>query len=186
MNSKRGLSDLIGTVLIIVIVIAALIPISFFLINFVRDKTVSLSDLDLSLKNIEAYHNNEPLPSNILNSQESMETVYVSLERGSDKTNLTGLKFVFTVGGNSHSCIRQSVPQVSETSIYAFKSDIFNNELDSIVVVPIITIGNSERSVGSGYSAKIFNTTKTFTEKINECGGFCCNDDDMPDNPNIP
>lgn len=185
---KKGLSDVVATVLITMITIAAVGIISVFVFNFMNSKTISLSSLDLSLKNIEAYWNNQPVPPFDITPIDSKETVYVSVERSSDKTNLTGLEFVFSVDGNSYSCTRRVVPRVLETSVYAFKASIFNKKPDKVTVIPIVSVGESEKIVSSGFEARLFETVKEFKEKIDECGGFCCGaNGDLPESvSNLP
>jgi len=187
MNHKRGMSDMVSNVLLTILVVAVVGVVGFFVFNFLGNNTFNLSDIDLKLGEVEAYYNNEAISSKILNSQESMETVYVSITRGNDESNLTGLKFVFVVDGNSYSCTRRSVPSVLETSVYAFKSTIFSKKIpERVEVIPLALIGKTEKVAKIGYPAKIFNTSKVFSEKINECGGFCCTDDDLPSNPVSP
>jgi len=186
-SRKRGLSDVIATVLITAISILAIGIVSLYVFNIIRDNTVNLSDLDLNLNNIEAYHNNNEIISNILNANEFKETVYVSVDRGRGESNLTGLKFVFVVDGNSYDCTRRNVPNLLETNIYAFKSSIFSKKPEKIIVIPIVLIGNSEKVAKTGFEAKIMDTEMEFSEKFDECGGFCCGANiDLPNNPPEP
>lgn len=187
MSSKKGLSDIVANVMITMITILAVGIIALFVFNLLRDNTISLSDLDLSINNVEAYYNNQEVVSHILNANESKETVYVSVERGTDKSNLTGLQFIFSVNGNSYECTRRNVPNNLETSVYAFKSSIFYKKPDKITVIPIVYIGKSEKSARTGFNAKIMETIKEFKERVDECGGFCCGaNKDLPPNPGVP
>lgn len=184
---KRGVGDVVATVLIVVIIVLAVGLVGFFVFNFINDKSVDLSDLNLNIKSAEAFYNNQQMVSNILNANESKETVYVSVERGSDEANLTGLKFVFTIKGNSQSCLRTTVPGLLETSVYAFKSSIFSVKPEKVEVVPIVTIGKTEKIAKTGFNVRISETQKVFTERVDECGGFCCGvNDDLPSNPSSP
>ena len=184
---KRGLSDVIATILITAISILAVGIVSLYVFNIIRDNTVSLSDLDLHLNNVEAYYNNNQIISNILNANEFEETVYVSVERGRGESNLTGLKFIFVVEGNSYDCTRRNVPNLLETNVYAFKSSIFSKKPEKISVIPIVLIGKSERIARTGFEAKIMDTEMKFGERFDECGGFCCGANlDLPNNPPEP
>ncbi len=188
MNSKKGLSDVVNSVLMVMLTLVVVGLITVFVFNFINSNTISLSDVDLSLKKVEAYYNNAPITSMVINAQEFTETTYVSVERGSDKTNLTGLKFVFSVDGNSYECIRRNVPNTLETTVYAFKSSIFNAIPKKVEVVPIVNLGKGERIARSGFPAfSVSETGKEFGERFNECGGFCCGaNPDLPGNPDLP
>jgi hypothetical protein len=188
MNNKKGLSDIVNTVLMVMLTIAAVGMITVFVFNFVNSNTVSLSDIDLNLKKVEAYYNNAPVTSMVINAREFTETTFVSVERGSDKGNLTGLKFVFSMDGNSYECIRRNVPNTLETTVYAFKSSIFNKIPENVEVIPLVNMGKGERIARSGFAAfAISETGKEFTERFNECGGFCCGaNPDLPGNPDLP
>lgn len=188
MNNKKGVSDVVNTVLMIMLTLAVVSLITVFIFNFINSNTISLSDIDLNLKKVEAYYNNAPVSSMVMNAREFTETTYVSVERGSDTTNLTGLKFVFTVDGNSYECIRRNVPRVLETSVYAFKSSIFNKIPENVEVIPLVDMGKKERVARSGFAAfSVSETGKEFSERFNECGGFCCGaNPDLPGNPGLP
>jgi hypothetical protein len=116
MQYKKGLSDVVNSVLLTVIIIVAISVIGIFVFTFLLDNSISLSDMNLNIQKVEAFYNNQPVESQVYTSWESgvimeyKETMYVSVERGTDSTNLTGLNFIFSVDGNSYSCIRRTVP----------------------------------------------------------------------------
>jgi len=188
MDNKKGLSDIVNSVLMVTLTLVVVGLITVFIFNFINSNTISLSEIDLNLKKVEAYYNNAPITSMVINAQEFTETTYVSVERGSDKTNLTGLKFIFSINGNSYECIRRNVPNNLETTVYAFKSSIFRAIPKNVEVVPLVNVGNGERVARSGFSAfSVSETGKEFSERFNECGGFCCGaNPDLPGNPDLP
>jgi len=188
MISKKAMSDVVATVMITTISILAVAIVGIFIFNFMNDNSISLSDLDLKINKVEAFYNNLPIASQIINANEFTETTYVSIERGSDSSNLTGLKFIFSVDGNSYECIRRTVPNILETSVYAFKSSIFNKKPEKVEVVPLVRLNNKERVARGGFFASIVSETGTeFGEKYNECGGFCCGiNADLPPSPGLP
>lgn len=188
MNNKKGLSDVVNTVLMVMLTLVVVGLITVFVFNFINSNTISLSEIDLNLGKVEAYYNNAPVTSMVINAQEYTETTFVSVERSSDKTNLTGFKFVFTIDGNSYECTRRNVPNNLETTVYAFKSSIFNKMPESVEVVPLVDLGKGERIARSGFAASSVSPTgKEFTERFNECGGFCCGaNPDLPGNPDLP
>lgn len=184
MKAKRGASQLVVVAILIIVVLAAVFLIARFLLPFVSNSLNSAPvEMNVDIKNVEAYYNNEPIASQITPSP-TQETVYVRVERsgGSSDANLTGLKFVFTVNGETQSCIRKSVPTNLESYVYSFKSSLFKNAPNSIEVIPLGMVNGKERQATITFKVNAFNSTKTFEEKVNECGGFCCNSD----NPNLP
>lgn len=188
MFNKRGLSDIVNTVLMVVLAIVVIGLLTFFIFNFFNSNTLSLSSIDMTLKKVEAYYNNDPVASQIINANEFMETTYVSVERGSDNVNLKGFKFVFSIGGNSYECIRRNVPKPLEATVYAFKSSIFSVKPDRVEVIPIVDLGKGEKIAKSGFFASDISITgKEFGERYEECGGFCCGaNPDLPNNPATP
>jgi len=188
MSTKKGLSDVVTNVLLVMLTMVIVGLVAVFIFNFINSNTISLSDLNLDLRKVEAYYNNAPVSSMVMNAQEFTETTYVSVERGSDETNLTGLKFIFSIDGNSFECIRRNVPNVLETTVYAFKSSIFGKMPNKVEVVPLVMVGKKERIANSGFASfSISETGSEFSEKFNECGGFCCGaNSDLPGNPDLP
>jgi hypothetical protein len=186
MKNKRGVSDVVTQVFLIILTIVVVGVVFVFLFDILKVDSIDLSDLDLSM-NIEGSYRNELIPSKIINADEYKETAYVTVQRGDGDDRLTGLKFVFTVDGNSYSCIRRSVPQKLETSIYAFKSSLFNKKPEKVEVVPLVFVDGKEKIAKSGYSVAFSDTNMDLVEKVDECGGFCCNSgDDLPANPVVP
>ena len=193
MRSKKGVSDVVNSVLLVVVSVLAIGVVGIFLFTFLSDNSISLSDMNLNIQRVEAFYNNQLIKSQVVSVGESgsiveyRETMYVSVERGTDSANLIGLNFIFSVDGNSYSCIRRMVPGILESHVYAFKSSIFNKKPDKVEVVPIALINKKERIAKSGFVAEISEIEKTFSEKINECGGFCCESNpDLPPYPSAP
>jgi len=187
MKNKKGVSDVVNSVLLVILTILIIGVVGIFVFTFLSDNSISLSDMNLNIQKVEAFHNNQLVKSQVYTAgsegsiMEYRETMYVSVDRGSDLANLSGLKFVFSIDGNSYACLRKSVPNVLESHIYSFKSSIFNKKPDKIEVIPLAIINGKERIAKTGYTAEISETERTFSEKINECGGFCCEA-----NPNLP
>lgn len=188
MNNKKGLSDLVNTVLLVVLTIVVIGVVSIFVFDLLKRDSFELSSINFNFGKIEAHYNNEPVPSQVINANEFKETVYVSVERGVDNINLTGFKFIFSVGGNSYSCIRKNVPNNLETTTYAFKSSIFNQKPEKVEVIPIVRFESKEKTARSGFLIKlVYDTNKDFGEKFDECGGFCCGANlNLPSNPSLP
>ncbi len=180
---KKDVSKIVIWVLIVMIIVVAMGIIGVGFLSLEKDNVVTGE----VCKNVEAYYNNNEIISNILNANEFEETVYVSVERGEEESNLIGLKFVFVVDGHSYDYTRRNVPNLLEKDIYAFKSSIFSKKPEKISVIPIVLIGNSEEVAGTGFEAKIMDTEMKFGEKFDKYGGFCCGANlDLPNNPPEP
>lgn len=181
---KRGISDIITTALITLLSILAILLVVFSIYKFAFSDFVSLDSLNLDDFKIEVSYNNNSVGSSSINQVRTMETIYISISRGRDDVNLSGLNFVFYVDGGSYSCKRTHVPGQSESSVYAFQSPIFAKQLpERISVFPLVGVDGNEKTTRSGFSTEKISSTHTiFDEKVNECGGFCC-EDNVPEAP---
>ncbi len=183
--NNRGMSDVVSNVMMILLAIAIVFLVGFFVYELVFAGFIDLDSLDLKFNKIEVFYNNNSLGSSNLNQQRTFETIYVRVGRGEDTTNLSGLNFVFLVEGESYSCRRSYVPVSSQTVVYAFQSPKFADSVpESIELIPIIRDSDGdERIARSGFIIEeVFVTSDVLQEKVNECGGFCC-DDSYPDVP---
>lgn len=128
---KRAMSSVITTVLIVFLSIALIGILAAFVFPLVKN-SISFSGLSSSLDIKEAVY-------------DSMgKSLYLSLARGNDEINLTGLVFKVYVAGNTVSyVIRDNLPGFNEEK--SFQLTEIDVQPDSVAVSPIAKKGNTEK-----------------------------------------
>lgn len=175
---KRGMSDVVTNVLLILLVVAITSIIAFFIYQTTFAGFVNLNDVDLEFNNLEAVYNNKIVRTN-LGQDNSISSIYVRVDRGEGDVNLSGLNFKFYIGNEIYSCKRTNVPSAYETLVYSFESPLLASlSPDSIEIIPIIkSPSGKEKTTKKGFFInEISVTDDILEEKITECGGFCCGD----------
>ncbi len=128
---KRGVATIISVVLIIFIAIALIGLLAAFVIPLVRD-SITFSGMISNLDITDAVYTS------------SDSSLYVSLKRNSDEGNLSGLKLVVLVAGNSQAYeIRNNLPGIGEERSYQL-TDIVSKP-DYVEVYAIVKKGNLEK-----------------------------------------
>lgn len=136
MHSKKGLSAIVATVLILMITIAAIAIVWVAIIPMVKNIFVS-SELDANIKinTLQGYTAYDKINNRTI----------IQLERGQDDVDnkLQKLKFVFSCWGNSHSVIVNDTINEGSAKIFGFNT----SAMPCISDVKVYVIGpNSQLS----------------------------------------
>jgi len=186
-RNKKGVSAVVANVLILVLVLAAVGILIVVVYSFFPDNL--FTSYENGVRSVKAYYNNVEIPSQVSNvdptADVTLETLFVIVERNNEEQEWAGLNFIFSVEGNSYTCERTNVPGKSNGIVYVFQSSSLAVKPESVKVVPILRVDGNTRN-GPVVKVDIGETSKVFSEKISECGGFCCDmDSDLPINPTI-
>jgi len=148
MQSKRGLSGVITTLIIILLVIAA-IGIIWAVVNpFIRESAeeISLAKFTLDLGITQAYFDGD----NIL----------IGVKRGAGEGDLVGLKFVISDGQNSIVVERASTLAQQEMETYTLTGivwgDVVKDDVTEISVAPIYATTSGTAVTGEIVDTYIF------------------------------
>ena len=161
MNSKRGLSEVVSTILIILLILAALAGIWLVVNNFLIQGSTGIS-----LGKIAA---DVVIDSALVNQSTGIATVKVTRNPGVQDVNVTQLKFIVEDSKNSDVFtvnIPEGLPELA-TRTYTLNlsaSSILNlTDIKTISVAPVYKAGNGADVVSSSstnsYSLKDQNTT---------------------------
>lgn len=132
--NKKAVSDIITTVLIIMITIAAIGIVALFVFPIIQ-KSLVFSDMDVSLNIDEAVYDS------------SDQKVYLSVVRSAEEYELSGIQVVVYYQGNSDTFIIRSsenLPEKNEERSYALQKE-YSSRPDSIAVAPYVTKGQLEK-----------------------------------------
>lgn len=136
---KKGVSAVIATVLVIMITISAVAIIWATVIPMIKDSlTDSTSQqVSLSIETSSGYTVYDPVTN----------YAFVQVKRGTDDSNLTGLKIIFFNGEESKSVTLSDVPPsntlpVNNGKVYSFYLGDFGRPI-KVSVAPIFTVGKS-------------------------------------------
>ena len=134
---KRGVSAVVATILIILIVVAAVAIIWGAIIPMIKDADFSSIDgVDLTIVTSEGY--------TVFDSEERLALVHV--KRGTDEMDLIAVEIIFSVDGSSYTVNSDDVPEPNEARKYIIdlddeEFDDFPDAIpDSVKVVPIYTV----------------------------------------------
>jgi len=148
MQSKRGLSGVITTLIIILLVIAA-IGIIWAVVNpFIRESAeeISLAKFTLDLGITQAYFDGD----NIL----------IGVKRGAGEGDLVGLKFVISDGQNSIVVERASTLAQQEMETYTLTGivwgDVVKDDVTEISVAPIYATTSGTAVTGEIVDTYVF------------------------------
>jgi len=131
---KRGQGNVIGVVLLILIVIAAIVIITSVIIPLVKESGsetetgVGSISTDLEIKNVEIFLNGD---------------VDITVHRGSDKNEITELKFVFYEEGGESKVVEvkgEGILDTTTSKVFSFNHDDIENEnkIEKVSVVPVV------------------------------------------------
>ena len=140
--NKRGISAVVATILIILIVVVGVgIVWKVILPIFAELQYLSYSDVQLNIvrQGFTVY-------------DEEQHFAFVQIERGGDDINMTGIEIGFNFGGTTKTYQSMNVPTPNGKYTYKFN---FTNDSDmgipqgiapdKVTVAPIFTINNKER-----------------------------------------
>lgn len=158
MFNKRGVDAVVATVLIIMITVSAVAIIWATVIPMIKNSlTDSTSQkVSLSIETTKGYTVFDPVTNLSL----------VQIKRGTDDTNLTGLRITFFNGKESKTVLESKVPSVNTMSVYSFNLSGFGTPL-KISISPIFQNGNEGETVSEVSNIKTegvsINLTKALT-----------------------
>jgi len=132
--SKKGVSAVVATVLIILIVIAGVGIVWKFLLPMVKENlsNTDYSDVNLQIVTSEGYTVYD----------EELDLLMVQVKRGSDSANLDKIFFNFVdENGNSVSDKTQLAPEINQMKVYRFSLQDFSGSPVEIGVAPVFENG---------------------------------------------
>ena len=137
---KRGLSDVIATLMIILLVIVAVGIVWVVVRNVISSgsEEIELGRFSYDLNIRSAY----------LDSQNSVDVVRVTVRRNAGGENLSGMRFTFSDGGNSYIADRKTPLEETGEKSFIFSSielGVNTTSLNEVSVVPIYEVSGRER-----------------------------------------
>jgi flagellin-like protein len=134
---KRGVSEIVATVLIIVIVVAAVGLLWAFLSPLMKE---NLSSVDCSMIDIS-------IPSNLeYTCYEPSKLMMVQVSKGSSDLEIGAIKFYVLSGGNEIR-YQKNVNFSSGQKVFYLDTSRFSS-IEEIKVIPVVGSGRSQRSCG--------------------------------------
>ena len=136
-KSKKAAANIIVVILLVLVAIAAVSLVGYWIYNFVLDSDYSFDGLSLSIDRANGICYNE-----------TSQKLFLSVKRGSDSLNLSGVMFSFTMPTGAVSDIIKDirVPLAQETYAYTLPN-VMPKPL-SIQITPLLIHRNKEK-VGS-------------------------------------
>jgi flagellin-like protein len=126
---KKGISEVVATVLIILITVAAITLIWTVIIPMVRENlSYEQNKIDLIILTTEGYTLYDP----------NTNITCLQIKRGNDNLKLEGIQFIFEYAGESDSVQNNSVPKPNEAEVYCFKDNWNRGKPDSISIAPVM------------------------------------------------
>ena len=131
----KAQSSIIISIILILIALAALILVSRFVINFIKDKTqVEESDLSFYIDPAYTYFDSSANNGLGIGIENEIPIMLINLKKNSGVTEYNSLKFVFFSGSRSFNCYTNNVPSNLESKFYYVPLSI---KPDSFQIVPI-------------------------------------------------
>lgn len=128
---KKGMSNVVASVLVILIVVVAVAVVWQIVIPMVADVGVDASDVELTIMEAAGYTVYDP----------DTKLASVQIKRGDDDVELLGIEVVFTVDGNSIPFVvpADKVPEPGSYKMNKFNLSIYG-EPDFVEVFPIVDL----------------------------------------------
>ncbi|MGC9309983.1 MAG: MopE-related protein, partial [Candidatus Nanoarchaeia archaeon] len=124
---KRGISEVVAVVFILLIVIAAISIIWLAILPLIEDSSSFESDADLSILTSEGY--------TVIDRDAGL--IDVQVERGNDESELGGVQFIFSSGPETNTTIRDA-PDANQKKVYHFNiSDLGLDDVISVKIAPV-------------------------------------------------
>jgi flagellin-like protein len=184
MFNKRGASNIITTVLLILVAIAAILIIARFLLPFLSSSVSNSPDIQIHLSNVEAYYDN--ITKRGLDA--SGDYLFIKVQRASDITNITGIKFVFIDQSNQKgTAIMRVVPSSQETVVYNFTGQ-YAAQPKSVEIVSMGFVNGKEKTSSVSFKLNSFKRQIAFQEQVVNCrnatsNSACFSSSGMPTDP---
>ena len=137
-QNKRAVSDVVATVLIIVITVAAVGILWTAVIPLVKDNltlTDSCSKADVKITQTQGYTCYDP----------NKKALIVQVEKGSEEINISKLKFLIYSEGNSESIIQHTDLPLNSRKVFYFFPDYTPSKVS---IAPIITTDKFTKECG--------------------------------------
>lgn len=128
MKTKRGMSAVITTLIIILLVLFAIGILWSIIANLLKDTSEQISidrfTVDVTIKEVDVY--------------DDMNRIDITILRNPGRGDISGLVFIFSNSTNSERFVNDTTLDELATSVYSFFPDMNVSEIDSIEVYPII------------------------------------------------
>lgn len=135
-NGKKGVSDIVATVIIIALVIVAITIVWLAVLPLIKDKVGNsdvCSSVDVSIETAQGY----------TCWAEDKNLTLVQIKKGSNNVDISKMKFIISSNGNSISFTNDTVlPRNSYGVYYLNTTEILN--IEKIEVVPYVKKDNTE------------------------------------------
>jgi FlaG/FlaF family flagellin (archaellin) len=141
-NSKKAISDIVSTVLIIMLAVVAVGIIGIFLIPLIRD-SLAFSGAEVDLIIMEAVYD------------ESKNSVFLAVSRGSDDYNLSKILFILSGSGKNSESFEVKNNLISSGTIKTYQLEGIESSLDIASITPFISIKGREKKLSISSEVQI-------------------------------
>ena len=146
-NMKRSQTNIIVTILLILIAIGAVALVGSFVYKFMRENAkFDNAKVDLSIDVSKGKPCYNP----------SLSLLMLSVKRGTDTSNLTGIRFIATVNGKTEITLMTNKINGFESLQYAIP---VSAKPDSIEIAPLISIDGKEKLLAVIDKSDLINST---------------------------
>ena len=135
LRNKKAAANIIVVVLLVLLAITLVAMVGYWIYNFVADSNYTFDGLSLSIDR------SKPICYN-----ETSQRLYLSVKRGNDGLNLTGIMFSFEMEGASNPLKNIRMPASQETYYYTLIG--VSSKPKSVQISPVLNYRNKDR-IGS-------------------------------------
>ncbi len=171
-KSKKSQTDVIITVLLILVGLVGVSFVAVFGFNFIKENLTPVQNADIYLDSSSMI----PFYYNVTSE------VYVVVGRGTDDANLSGVVLIVSNKGNSKSFKYNIAPSTNERKLYSVGP--FNSKPDFIAVAAIVISGEKEKILAASEKFEIIESNQFFSN-IDTNSGFVGNIDLPPEPKNV-
>ena len=133
---KKGISAIVATVLIILLVVMAIVILWVAIIPFIRDSVdIKIDDTKVSIIISKGY--------TVYDVEKQF--AFVQVNRGTDKENVAKLHFIFLVDGESVVYETPDAPSANSEKLYSFNfsRDEIEGTPTFVSVAPVFVVGDT-------------------------------------------
>ncbi len=141
-KTKKAISDIVSTVLIIMLAVVAVGIIGAFVVPMIRD-SLAFSGAEVDLRIMEAVYD------------ESQKSVFLAVSRGSDEYNLSKVLFILSGSGKNSESFEVKDTLMSIGTIKTYQLQGIESPLDIASVTPFISINGKEKKLDSSSEVEI-------------------------------
>jgi hypothetical protein len=164
-KTKKAISDIVSTVLIIMLAVVAVGIIGIFLIPLIRD-SLAFSGAEVDLIIMEAVYD------------ESQNSVFLAVSRGSDDYNLSKILFILSGSGKNSESFEVKDNLIAPGIIKTYRLQGIESSLDIASVTPFISIRGREKKLGISSEVQI--ESRTWASQGTNVGSS------IPESPKLP